>query len=160
MPTDPIITGIAHVIQLAVAPVFLLTGVGALLSVMTNRLARVIDRARALEAQFTNLNEAARPAAIAELGVLAKRARLASWAINFCTFAALLVCSVIATLFIDTFLGTNLKWLVGALFVTAMVALIGGLVSFLREVYLATHTLRIGPPQKRSGDPGIHPQEH
>lgn len=147
MPTDPTITGIAHVIQLAVAPVFLLTGVGALLSVMTNRLARVIDRARVLEAQFANLNETGRPAATVELGVLAKRAKLASWAINFCTFAALLVCSVVATLFIDAFLGTNLKWLVGALFVIAMVALIGGLVSFLREVYLATHTLRIGPPQ-------------
>jgi hypothetical protein len=134
MPTDPTITGISHVIQLAVAPVFLLTGVGALLSVMTNRLARVIDRARVLEARFAEFD-------------LAKRAHLASWAINFCTVAALLVCSVVATLFIDAFLGTNLKWLVGTLFVTAMVALIGGLVSFLREVYCATHTMRIGPPQ-------------
>ena len=147
MPTDPNISVIAHVIQLAVAPVFLLTGVGALLTVMTNRLARVIDRARVLEAQFAGLDAAARTAATAELGVLARRARLASWAINFCTFAALLVCSVIATLFIDAFLGTNLKWLVGALFVTAMIALIGGLISFLREVYSATHTLHIGPPQ-------------
>ena len=147
MPTDPNITGISHVIQLAVAPVFLLTGVGALLSVMTNRLARVIDRARVLEARFADFDQVARAAATAELGVLAKRAHLASWAINFCTFAALLVCSVVATLFIDAFLGTNLKWLVGALFVTAMVALIGGLVSFLREVYCATHTMRIGPPE-------------
>jgi hypothetical protein len=147
MPTDPTITGISHVIQLAVAPVFLLTGVGALLSVMTNRLARVIDRARVLEARFAEFDQAARAAATAELSVLAKRAHLASWAINFCTVAALLVCSVVATLFIDAFLGTNLKWLVGTLFVTAMVALIGGLVSFLREVYCATHTMRIGPPQ-------------
>lgn len=147
MSSDPDIAVIAHVIQLAVAPVFLLTGVGALLSVMTNRLGRVIDRARVLEAQFANLHEAARLTATAELGVLAKRARLASWAINFCTFAALLVCTVIAMLFIDAFIGTNLKWGVGALFIVAMVALIGGLVSFLREVYFATHTLRIGPPQ-------------
>jgi len=148
MSSDPEIAVIAHVIQLAVAPVFLLTGVGALLAVMTNRLARVIDRARVLEAQFASLDEAARATAIAELGVLAKRARLASWAINFCTFAALLVCTEIALLFIDAFIGTNLKWAVGALFVVAMAALIGGLVSFLREVYLATHTLRIGPPRK------------
>jgi len=147
MPADPNISVIAHVIQLAVAPVFLLTGVGALLSVMTNRLARVIDRARGLEAQFAGLDPAARATAAVELGVLAKRARLASWAINFCTFAALLVCTVIAMLFIDAFIGTDLKWEVGALFVVAMGALIGGLVSFLREVYLATHTLRIGPPQ-------------
>ena len=53
---------------------------------------------------------------------------------------------MIAALFIDVFTGTDLKWLVGGLFVVAMITLIGGLISFLREVYLATHTLRIGPP--------------
>jgi hypothetical protein len=138
---------IAHVVQLAVAPVFLLTGVAALLGVMTNRLARVIDRARLLEARWPQLDEAEQTAARGELRILEKRARLSSWAINFCTGAALLVCAVVATLFIDAFLGANLRWLVGAFFVIAMFALIGGLTSFLREVYLATHTLRIGPPQ-------------
>jgi len=59
----------------------------------------------------------------------------------------LLVCTVIATLFIDAFLGTPLKWVVSGFFVASMLALIGGLICFLREVYLATHTLRIGPPQ-------------
>jgi hypothetical protein len=138
---------IVHAIQLAIAPVFLLTGLGALLSVMATRLGRVIDRARRVEADWKTFDEAERAAATLELGTLETRAHLASWAINFCTSAALLVCGVIATLFIDVFVGTNLKWLVGALFIAAMVALIGGLVSFLREVYLATHTLRIGPPQ-------------
>ena len=138
---------IAHVIQLAVAPVFLLTGVGALLSVMTNRLGRVIDRARLLEKGWQQFDEAERTAARKELSILEKRAKLASWAVNFCTFAALLVCAVVATLFIDAFLRTNLRWLVGAFFILAMLALICGLTSFLREVYLATHTLRIGPPK-------------
>ena len=138
---------IAHVVQLAVAPVFLLTGVAALLGVMANRLSRVIDRARVLEARWRQLDETEQAAARAELALLEKRARLSSWAINFCTSAALLVCAVVATLFIDAFLRTNLKWLVGVLFVIAMLALMGGLFSFLREVYLATHTLRIGPPR-------------
>ena len=138
---------IAHVVQLAVAPVFLLTGVAALLGVMANRLARVIDRARVLEARWRQLDESEQAAARAELVLLEKRARLSSWAINFCTSAALLVCAVVATLFIDAFLRTNLKWLVGVLFVIVMLALMGGLFSFLREVYLATHTLRIGPPR-------------
>jgi hypothetical protein len=138
---------IAHVIQLAVAPVFLLTGVVALLSVMTNRLARVIDRARIVEGFWQTLNEAGRSIYRKELHVLEQRAHLASWAVNFCTCAALLVCTVVATLFLDAFLGTNLKWLVGAFFVLAMLALICGLLFFLREVYLATHTLRIGPPK-------------
>ncbi len=138
---------IAHVIQLAVAPVFLLTGVAALLGVMTNRLARVIDRARVIEHGWRQMDEAERAAARLELGIIEKRAKLSSWAINFCTAAALLVCAVVATPFIDAFLATSLRWTVGALFVVAMFALIGGLVSFLREVYLATHTLRIGPPE-------------
>jgi hypothetical protein len=140
------ITLIVHAIQLAVAPVFLLTGLGALLSVMTSRLGRVIDRARLLEERWEVQDEAARVAISVELEILARRARLAGYAINLCTSAALLICIVIAALFIDVFTGTNLKWLVGALFVVAMIAVIGGLVSFLREVYLATHTLRIGPP--------------
>lgn len=147
--SDQDVALIAHVIQIAVAPVFLLTGVGALLSVMTNRLSRVVDRARFVEGVWGAFDEAARTVARAELEILARRARLASWSINFCTFAALLVCSVIAALFIDVFLGTDLKWLVGALFVATMIALICGLVCFLREVYLATHTLHIGPPQRQ-----------
>ena len=137
---------IVHAIQLAIAPVFLLTGLGAMLSVMTMRLGRVIDRARRIEEIWKSFDEMERASATRELEVLKKRAHLASWAINFCASAALLVCAVIATLFIDVFVGTNLKWLAGTLFIAAMFALIGGLVSFLREVYIATHTLRIGPP--------------
>jgi hypothetical protein len=143
---DSEITLIVHAIQLAVAPVFLLTGLGALLSVMTARLGRVIDRARRLEEQWGALDDPGRVAVSIELEVLARRARLAGYAINLCTSAALLICTVIAALFIDVFTATTLKWLVGALFIVAMIALIGGLISFLREVYLATHTLRIGPP--------------
>jgi hypothetical protein len=143
MPPDDI-SGIAHVIQLAIAPVFLLTGIAGLLGVMTNRLARVIDRARTMEDALENLDGPAAARMHSQLRVLERRARLASWAINFCTAAALLICTCIATLFIDAFVGTHLRWLVGTLFVLTMVALIGGLVSFLREVYLATHTLSIG----------------
>jgi hypothetical protein len=137
---------LVNAIQLSVAPVFLLTGLGALLSVMTTRLGRVIDRARFLEERWPSLAENDRVASSIELEILARRARLSGWAINLCTSAALLICTVIAALFIDVFTGTNLKYLVGALFIVAMIALIGGLISFLREVYLATHTLRIGPP--------------
>lgn len=124
---------------------FLLTGIAALLGVMTNRLARVIDRARLLQKTLDGLEGAAAEAVNSQLAVLAERGHLASWAINFCTAAALLICADIATLFIDAFIGTQLRWLVGALFILTMVALIGGLVSFLREVYIATHTLSIGP---------------
>jgi len=134
---------IAHAIQLAIAPVFLLTGIAALLGVMATRLARIIDRARYYEQTWGQMDEAARTSARGELENLERRRHLASWAINFCTSAALLVCIVIATLFIEAFFSSDLKWLAGALFVSAMIALIGGLGCFLREVYVATHTVRI-----------------
>jgi hypothetical protein len=146
MLTDQDVTTIAHVIQLAIAPVFLLTGIGSLLSVMANRLARIIDRARVVESNWKTLNENEQADAGLEFSNLSRRAGFTSWAINFCALSALLVCALIAALFMDALLGSNLRWVVGALFVLAMVALSSGIVLFLLEVHTATHTLRIGPP--------------
>jgi hypothetical protein len=136
---------ISHAIQLAIAPVFLLTGIAALLGVMATRLARVIDRARSLEHDWKAMEPDLRDRSRTELASLEKRRRVCSWSINYCTVAALLVCLVIVTLFADEFFTASLRWLSGALFVGAMVALIFGLVCFLREVYLATHTVVIDP---------------
>jgi hypothetical protein len=141
-PTDSMPL-ISHAIQLAIAPVFLLTGIAALLGVMANRLARIIDRARYYDQIWEQMDERARAAARMELTDLERRRHLASWAINFCTSAALLVCVVIAALFIEAFFSADLKWLAGVLFVGVMIALIGGLGCFLSEVYVATHTVRI-----------------
>ena len=143
MPANESIPIIQHAIQLAVAPVFLLSGVAGLLGVMAGRLARIIDRARDLEQRWAALDEKVVARARVEVANLERRRHLASWSINFCTGAALLVCIVIVTLFFEEFFGTDLKWLAGAQFVGAMIALLGGLSSFLREVYLATHTGRI-----------------
>jgi hypothetical protein len=136
---------IQQAIQLSITPVFLLTGIAGLLGVMATRLARIVDRARVLELKWTALSAKALVYAHAEIRNLERRRNLASWSINFCTGAALLVCIVIATLFFEEFFGTDLKWLAGALFLGAVAALVGGLTSFLREVYLATHTGRIDP---------------
>ncbi|HZZ91478.1 MAG TPA: DUF2721 domain-containing protein [Usitatibacter sp.] len=151
VPSDTDVTQIVHAIQLSVAPVFLLTGIAALLGVMATRLARVIDRARHLEGAWKLLDAREREDARAELHVLSERARLSSWSINACAMAALLVCLVIATLFIDAYAGTRLRGSVAALFILSMAALIGGVMCFLREVYLATHSLRIGPPPGPTG---------
>ena len=134
---------ISHAIQLAIAPVFLLTGIAALLSVMANRLARVVDRTRYVQQTWPELDETARGLACSEITHLARRRRLASWAINFCTAGALLVCLVIVTLFVDDLLATDLRWAAGGLFICTMGALIGGLTCFLREVYLATLSISI-----------------
>ena len=142
MPDDTVPI-IQHAIQLAIAPVFLLTGIAGLLSVMANRLSRIIDRARYLEERWPALNEKLLAAAQTEVEYLERRRHLASWAINFCTAAALLICVVIATLFFEELFKTDLKWFAGIQFIGVMMALVGGLSCFLREVYLATHTGRI-----------------
>jgi hypothetical protein len=145
---DSGITAIAHVIQLSVAPVFLLSGIGAMLAVMTNRLARVIDRARFVETQ-----PAGHPTDAgfvdAQLATLSRRAKLVSRAIALCTITALLVCAVIAMLFIGAFLRFDASVPVALLFVAAMLAFFFGLLSFLREIFLATANLRIGSAQIR-----------
>jgi len=143
MATSEAVPVIQHAIQLAVAPVFLLSGVAGLLAVMAGRLARIIDRARDLEQRSSTLLVEALAEARKEVVVLERRRVLASWAINLCTGAALLICLCIVTLFADEFLAADLRWLAGVMFVGAMIALVGGLTCFLREVYLATHTSRI-----------------
>jgi hypothetical protein len=145
MQPDARISAIAHVIQLAIAPVFLLTGIASLLGVLTSRLARVIDRARLLEGHLPDLTGEHKTLVHDDLGMLSRRARHINRAISLCTTAALLVCVVIAVLFVSAFLPHDVSRFVVSLFVIAMACLITGLLSFLREIYLATRSLRIGP---------------
>ena len=136
---------VAHAVQLAVAPVFLLTGIGAFVAVMTNRLGRVIDRSRVLEERL----EVAAPESLAtlraDLAVLSRRAKLNGRAITLCTMTALLVCTMIAVLFLSAFLQFDATIPVALLFIAAMLCFFLGLLWFLREIYLATKSLRIGP---------------
>jgi hypothetical protein len=141
---------VVRAIQLAIAPVFLVTGVVGLLSLLAHRLSRIIDRARMLERRSEESDEADAEHR-ADLAVLARRARLMNWAIGLGTTCALLVCTVIAALFLSAFLGVGLELLVGWLFIAAMAVLIGALLIFLHEVFLATSRLRIG---QRSGSAG------
>jgi Protein of unknown function (DUF2721) len=140
MNTGDALVDIGQVIQLAVAPVFLLSGIGIVLTVLTNRLARVVDRARKLEeaarASTGDLLEERRQ----ELRVMAYRARLMNRAITLSTCSALLV----VLLFLAAFLDFNATLPVAGLFILAMLSLIGALLLFLREVFLAIKALRIG----------------
>lgn len=137
---------IVSFIQLAVAPVFLLTGVGAMLGVLVNRLARIIDRARHLEQRYQQSTQKdERKFMHAEMKFLSRRARLVSWSISFCTSSSLFVSLIIVTLFVESLLDAALRGVVPVLFIIAMLAFIIGLLLFLREIYLATAALRIGP---------------
>lgn len=134
---------IPHAIQMALAPVFLLTGIAGMLNVMAGRLARIIDRGRRLT-DVPPANSATRRKSIdIELAALERRRHFASSAITACTLSALLVCTVICALFVEVLGSVRLEWLVGALFTGSTVALVVGLAYFLREVHLATLTVRI-----------------
>jgi hypothetical protein len=134
---------VAHAIQLALAPVFLLTGIAGILNVMAGRLARIIDRGRQLTENPISPEPHQGETVHVELQSLERRRHLASAAITACTFSALLVCTVIAALFLEVLLQVELKWLVGMLFTGSTLALVVGLAYFLREVHLATRTVRI-----------------
>jgi hypothetical protein len=140
------LNAISQVIQLSVAPVFLLTGIGALLGVMANRLARIVDRARELEVTAAESAPQERERREQDLATMARRARLINRAITLHVLAALLVCAVIVGLFVTAYYAwaPDLTRALAAIFAAALLALIFGLLSFLREVYLATQTLRIG----------------
>lgn len=137
---------IAKAIQLALAPVFLLTGIAGMLNVMTGRLARIIDRSRALTEDRRGLLAAEPDAVPREQQRLERRRHFTSVAITACTIAALLVCLVIAALFLEVMLNAPLNGLIGALFTTAMLALVVGLAFFLCEVHLAMQRLRLPTP--------------
>ena len=152
MPQSPeTLTDVTRAIQLALAPVFLFTGIAGMLNVMTGRLSRIIDRGRALtEGRVTVYSG---DALDHQLRLLERRRHYVSQAITACTIAALLVCLVVVILFAEAMLSAPLDWLIGALFTGATVALVVGLGYFLREVHLATLTVRIPPPAAREQAP-------
>lgn len=150
---------IAHVIQLSIAPVFLLTGVGTLLNVLSGRLARVVDRARVLEQLLSTSEAPHEGATVHELRILERRGKLIYLAVTLSTTSALMVCFVIASLFASSILHYRTRVIVTGLFIAAMVTLIVGLILFLREVFLAIETFEVGMPasaRKETTDRAMH----
>ncbi|HTX51852.1 MAG TPA: DUF2721 domain-containing protein [Candidatus Baltobacteraceae bacterium] len=154
MPVDTAVSELSHIIQLSVAPVFLLTGIASILVVLTNRLARIVDRSRYLAQEL--------PSAPAELAqeyrwerrVIARRIRLNYVAIGLCIGSALLVCTVIALLFIGSLFTAHLETVVAVLFIICMAALVAALSGLLSEVYIGTrqHRYREAPGVPREPD--------
>ncbi len=134
------ISDIGHVIQLAIAPVFLLAGVATKLTVLTNRLARIIDRTRVLE---DRLNKRPNSEETAELETLYVRSHLINTAIASSTGCGLMVCLVIALLFLGDTTNIPLDKYIAGLFVVAMLGLISSFVYFLREIFIASRFMRM-----------------
>jgi hypothetical protein len=125
------VLGLARAIQLSVAPVFLLTGISALLGVLSTRLTRVLDRARHLQNQTL-------PAKGDDLHVLKRRMRLLTRAIESVTVTGVLVAAVVAVTFVSAVAVVDLAAIVVPLFVLAMLSLIGALLLLLRDTQIAS----------------------
>lgn len=138
------ISEIAQVIELAIAPVFLLASIAGFLSVMSGRLGRIVDRSRVLrERQATSDNSDLLKSARAEAGILWRRIAIINLSIGFCTTAGLLVCLLIISLFLGSFFTMKVSVIIIGLFVLAMLSLVVALLLFLKEVQLTTRTIQI-----------------
>jgi Protein of unknown function (DUF2721) len=138
---------IARLIQSALAPVFLISGVASTLAVLTNRLSRAVDRARGLEKRLDQGGTEPPldlPEINAELRVLARRASCINAAITLCGVSAMLVTLVVVVLFANAFFGGHMAIAIAVLFVGSMLFLTAAFIAFLVEVRLATRALRIG----------------
>ena len=136
---------IAHLIQVALTPIFLISAIGVTLNVLTSRLARIVDRARLLE------KEVGRPGYLPEgrdlhesLKVLERRSKFINAAIMLITVSALFIALVVVMLFVNAFLQWDLAIFIACMFIASMVALAAALMAFLIEVRIATRTLQIG----------------
>jgi type IV secretory pathway VirB6-like protein len=136
MPALEHVTDIAHTIQLAIAPVFLLTALGTMLSVFSTRLGRIVDRARILGERLPQASEDRRAALLEEIAALARRRHFVNIAITGATSAALLVCILIAVAFLGAILHVDTARLIAGLFIAVMATFITALVFFLREILI------------------------
>jgi hypothetical protein len=135
MELAPHIADITRVIQLAIAPVFLLTAIGTLIGALNIRLGRVVDRRRVLNERLRSVDADTAKDAREELELLARRSKLIYHAIFSAVTAALLVCLVVAVAFVGALLTIEPARVVAVLFILSMGALIICLAVFLREIF-------------------------
>lgn len=145
------VTTIAEIIQLAIAPVFLLVGIGSLLNVMTSRLARIVDRVRVLEEDVLTADAQRRRDEIGELSILSRRLGICQWAIAMCTISAVLVCVMVIVLFVAGTGTMDFATPVALLFIAVMAALTLGLLLFFLEVTISTRVVRVRDEYVRAG---------
>jgi hypothetical protein len=142
MPHDPAVFDITRVIQLAIAPVFLLSAIATIINVLITRLSRAVDRRRTLEEHLTVYQDEHLAQAIAELRMLQKRITLTLWSLTLAVLSALLVCLLVGTAFAGAYVAMDLSRPVAALFVAAVLALTLCLLLFLREISVAAFSAR------------------
>ncbi len=135
---------IAHLIQVALTPVFMISAIGVTLNVLTSRLARIVDRARAMEDQLARSDPNERRDLPGMLQALSRRSGYINTAITLIIISALAIALVVVMLFVDAFVRWELSALIAILFIISMLSLAAALLAFLIEVRIATATVQIG----------------
>jgi hypothetical protein len=135
--------GLSRDIQFALAPVFLLTGIGSILNMLTMRLSRIVDRARAIEDAFTPRDDPRHAWQVSELRLLDKRMGIVNNSIFLVTASAVLLCSLVAGIFIARLIGVGFARPLSLCFAVSLLLLIAGLVLFLIEVRTAVAAIRV-----------------
>jgi len=142
---NPQSVDIAHLIQVALTPIFLISAIGVTLNVLTSRLARIVDRARAMEERLLQPDRVPDGRDLnAQLKVMERRSRWINAAITLIILSALFISLVVVLLFVNAFLRWELSAVIAGLFILSMLSLAAALLAFLIEVRIATRTLRIG----------------
>jgi len=131
------------VLQTAIGPVILISGIGLLLLTMTNRLGRAIDRARSLSGELLTADDAVRARIERQLDILWSRARLIRLSISLAAISALCAALLVIVLFVTALAATGSAWLVAALFATCMASLIASLVVFLHDINQSLAALKL-----------------
>lgn len=139
---------VTHGIQLALAPVFLLTAVAGMIGVVAGRLARIIDRARALDERLKGAEDGEFVRAThAELNRLKRRGHLANGAIGLLTVCSFLIGLTIIVLFLGETTAFQIERVAVLTFLAGVICFMLAMGCFMAETMLATHTLRFGKPR-------------
>jgi hypothetical protein len=137
------VTTVAEIVRLAVAPVFLLSGIGAFLNVCASRLSRIVDRSRDIEPRLLDSRGAEHDRWLGELHVLDRRMSLVSWAISLSVLSAVLICAVVVLLFGANISSLHVGAAIGWLFIGSMVAIGLGFAVFLVETRVGSRAVRV-----------------
>ena len=134
---------VADVVRIAIAPVFLLSGIAAFVNVCTARLSRIVDRSRQIEPKLLASRGHEHDRWLGELHVLDRRMRLVSWAISLSVLSAVLICAVVVLLFGATITRLHVATAIALLFIGSMVAIGVGFAVFLVETRVGSRAVRI-----------------
>ncbi|MFV0625126.1 DUF2721 domain-containing protein [Sphingomonas sp. ac-8] len=143
MAFSPVLSTVAETIQVAIAPVFLLAGLGAILNVMVGRLARIVDRSRQLEALHLRAIGPERERHIHELRLIDGRIRTINNAVYLVVMAAIAICLVVAMLFVAELANLQIGQVIAVAFIVSMLLLTGGLICFLIEIHMSVRAIRV-----------------